>query len=251
MITKEFDFDLRSEIPSKALDDLLNDRGTSYKIKLLWGDPRNSPLKDFRNSAYVGTEAISQYNLQFILWLLLSHNGLLARISCLTGVLMANFVRCLSLPKSEQMAYFVYGFVHDLGHLNTPDKLLERILCCQELEALNDQNVEHTLNGQFFARKLLHSGFSEFDKERISEVVLWHHEHYNGSGVPHGLVGKEIPTHTRLASICIDYATCFIRKTKDRSRYNEFSREIIFNELAKRANLYDEKLLALFQVHIV
>lgn len=39
----------------------------------------------------------------------------------------------------------------------------------------------------------------------ISDVILYHHEHYDGSGYPRGLVGEEIPYLARILALIDAY----------------------------------------------
>jgi HD-GYP domain-containing protein (c-di-GMP phosphodiesterase class II) len=43
------------------------------------------------------------------------------------------------------------------------------------------------------------------DFERVREIVLCHHEHWNGGGYPRGLAGEEIPVPARLFAVCDAY----------------------------------------------
>ena len=40
---------------------------------------------------------------------------------------------------------------------------------------------------------------------QILNVVLHHHEWYDGSGYPDGLAGQNIPLHARIVSVCDAY----------------------------------------------
>ena len=41
--------------------------------------------------------------------------------------------------------------------------------------------------------------------ERSSEVILYHHEKFDGSGYPHGLAGEDIPLLARIFSVSDAY----------------------------------------------
>ncbi len=74
-----------------------------------------------------------------------------------------------------------------------------------------------------------------------SEIILFHHEHWDGSGFPQGLKGDEIP----LASQIILIADIFTRLTHKTPYHQTMSVEEAFDEIEKRNGTYfNPKLVA-------
>ncbi|MBC7361813.1 MAG: HD-GYP domain-containing protein [Candidatus Aminicenantes bacterium] len=84
------------------------------------------------------------------------------------------------------------ALLHDIGKIGIPERIL------QKKEPLSDKEMEiikyHPLIG--FAM------IKEFSfLQEAAEIVLFHHERYDGSGYPFGLQGEEIPISARLFSL--------------------------------------------------
>jgi putative nucleotidyltransferase with HDIG domain len=84
------------------------------------------------------------------------------------------------------------ALLHDIGKLGVPDEvLLKRGLLTRHEKSLMEQHIQYgynVLRGVQFLEPCL-------------EVVLHHHERWDGSGYPQGLKGEEIPFSARLFSI--------------------------------------------------
>jgi putative two-component system response regulator len=88
--------------------------------------------------------------------------------------------------------------IHDLGKIGVPDGVLRKPgkLTDEEFEIVK----EHTLIG---AQILQDTNIPVLLLAR--EIALSHHEKWNGSGYPHGLVGEEIPESARIVSLADVY----------------------------------------------
>jgi putative nucleotidyltransferase with HDIG domain len=58
----------------------------------------------------------------------------------------------------------------------------------------------------------------------VAEVVLHHHEHYDGGGYPDGLVGDDIPIGSRIVAVIDSYCAMIDRRSYKASLGNEESR---------------------------
>lgn len=87
----------------------------------------------------------------------------------------------------------IAGLVHDVGKIKLPDDILNK------QTALTDAEYEVMKLHPLLGYNLLRDSSSMPDV--ILEAVLHHHERYDGSGFPHGLVGENIPPLTRVVSI--------------------------------------------------
>ncbi|SFH51753.1 response regulator receiver modulated metal dependent phosphohydrolase [Tindallia magadiensis] len=99
----------------------------------------------------------------------------------------------MSAVEKEKLRYTVP--LHDIGKIGIPDRILLKPgkLTEDEWELMK----EHTVIGG----QILVGGKSDFIKT-AEEVALNHHEKWNGSGYPNGLMKEEIPLVGRIAAIC-------------------------------------------------
>ncbi len=97
-----------------------------------------------------------------------------------------------------------YGsWLHDCGKIGVPESILNapRALTEEEFAIVR----KHPVWGTEVARKANLS-------PAIQDILLYHHERYDGTGYPTGLAGNDIPLETRIVSIadCYD-ALCSVR----------------------------------------
>lgn len=89
--------------------------------------------------------------------------------------------------------------LHDIGKISVPDYILKKPgnLTPEEIEIMRT----HTAEGG----KLIHQVIQDTnDEEYIKiayEMATYHHEKWDGTGYPEGLVGQEIPISARLMAI--------------------------------------------------
>ena len=77
----------------------------------------------------------------------------------------------------------------------------------------------------------------------VAEIILYHHEWYNGSGYPDGLKGEEIPLGSRIVSV-ID---AWDAMTSDRPYRKALSKDEAIKELKKSAGIqFDPKVVDAF-----
>ncbi|MDQ3951500.1 MAG: HD domain-containing protein, partial [Actinomycetota bacterium] len=114
--------------------------------------------------------------------------------------------RCLDaldpgLSKNEEV---VYGFMlHDVGKIGVPDAVLNKPgpLDRREKEIMR----RHPEMGVKIVEPI---GFSPV----VTDVIMCHHERWNGEGYPHGLYREEIPLAARAFAV----ADAFDAMTSDR-----------------------------------
>jgi putative nucleotidyltransferase with HDIG domain len=117
--------------------------------------------------------------------------------------------------------------LHDIGKISIASEILNKPgkLTIEEFEVIKS----HSINGY----KLL----SKIDKfEIIKYGVLYHHEKYNGTGYPEGLVGDEIPMIAQIISV----ADIYDALTSDRAYRCAINRDdamaILIKEKGKALN---------------
>ena len=99
------------------------------------------------------------------------------------------------------------AILHDIGKVTIADCIL-----CKpgKLEPKEYEIMKtHTTAGA----ELLERAFSNDDKvgKIVREIVLYHHEKWDGTGYPHGLKGEEIPKHARIVAL-VDVFDALINK---------------------------------------
>jgi putative nucleotidyltransferase with HDIG domain len=100
--------------------------------------------------------------------------------------------RAMGLP-AEQVATIARGaYLHDIGKMAIPDKILNKPAKLDAGETAIMQ--EHCFKGYQIVKKI------PFLKEAC-DIVYSHQEHFDGTGYPRGLKGSDIPLGARIFSI--------------------------------------------------
>ena len=109
---------------------------------------------------------------------------------------MANYAtalgRALGLGDEDLQALHRGGFLHDIGMLAVPDAVVTKTgpLNPEEFELMK----AHTTVGDSLVSNLR-------SLETVRPIVRHHHERYDGSGYPDGLVGDEIPLLAQIMGV--------------------------------------------------
>jgi HD-GYP domain-containing protein (c-di-GMP phosphodiesterase class II) len=107
---------------------------------------------------------------------------------CALSMLVAG---ALDLSEKEIVTIGSAALIHDLGLCEMP-QLVNLAQKTSQQEALFK---EHPLYGYYFAKE---AGVAD----RISNIILHHHEQWNGDGFPDKLAGESIPLGARIISVC-------------------------------------------------
>lgn len=128
------------------------------------------------------------------------------------------------------------GLLHDVGKLSVnPDEEVssdEELLITQEMK---------------FVRS--HAGLSWrilYDRDysiNILDIVLHHHENYDGTGYPHGQRGEEINIGARILRVCDVFAAL----TADRPYREHFTKEDALQMMIDEIQHYDLNVFLNFQ----
>ena len=144
------------------------------------------------------------------------------------------FAKHLNLDKQKMKKLIIGAFIHDIGKIGIPDKILLKN------EKLNDEEFKimqtHVQKGVFLVQD------NEWLMQGV-EVIHYHHERYNGSGYPNGLKGSNIPLIARIFAI-IDVFDALTSKRPYKEPYSyEKSIQIIKSEASTQ---FDPKLVEKF-----
>ncbi len=128
----------------------------------------------------------------------------------------------INLTQKQLSDLALLAQVHDLGKVGIPDRILFK------KGPLNEEEWE-------IMRQHSEKGFrialSSTDLSGIADLILKHHERWDGKGYPMGLAGKEIPVECRILAIVDAYDAM----TNDRPYQRAQSREEAIKELKKEA----------------
>ncbi len=102
----------------------------------------------------------------------------------------SSIARKMRLPDPEVEAVELGGLLHDVGMIGLDD-LLDSEAGLQP--GLVERARQHVVIGAEVA--------SELPRRDVSEIVLHHHECYDGSGYPGGLRGPKIPIGARIVAV--------------------------------------------------
>ncbi len=129
-----------------------------------------------------------------------------------------------------------YGFLlHDLGKIGIPDSILRKrgTLDRDEMDAMRNHPA---LGEQIVALIPYLDGLAR-------DVVVAHHERWDGKGYPHGLAGTEIPLAARIFSV----VDAFDAMTSDRPYRRALPIGAALDEIATRSGTqFDPKIADAF-----
>jgi len=136
----------------------------------------------------------------------------------------------MNLSDAEQRNLLLLAKVHDMGKVGIPDEILFKSnrLTKKEYEKMK----EHSRIGYKIASR-------SKELSHIANLILCHHEFWNGSGYPAGLQGEEIPLECRILCIMDAYDAM----TSERPGNSRKSREAAVEELRRCAGTQFEPRL--------
>ncbi|NTW05046.1 MAG: HD domain-containing protein [Peptococcaceae bacterium] len=140
----------------------------------------------------------------------------------------------LGLSKENISELQMVGLMHDIGKIAIDDRILNKPAKLNDIEWLEIKR--HPEIGY----RIL-SSVNEY--AALAELVLAHHERWDGTGYPKGLKGKEIPFLSRVISV-ID---AFDAMTGFRPYQSELDKEIALKEIKKFSGIqFDPEIVEIF-----
>ena len=135
------------------------------------------------------------------------------------------------------------ALLHDIGKINVSDTILNKPgrLTPEEFDIMKN----HALIGKRIIDKIIARTGSEDDFLTNARLfAAYHHERWDGSGYPHGLVGEDIPIHGRLMGIVDVYDALISERPYKKPFSDEVAMDIIVGESGKH---FDPKIVDVFK----
>jgi putative two-component system response regulator len=188
----------------------------------------NALHHSYRDSIYLLTQAAERRD---------NDTGLhIKRISHYCQALAA----ALGLDEDFQEQIFFASSMHDIGKIGIPDAILLKQGPLTE-EEWQVMRTHTTLGAEILTGST--SSYIAMGKE----IALSHHERWDGSGYPHGLVGNQIPLAARIMSVCDVYDALRSKRPYKRPSEHLKALETIFlGDGRTQPSHFDPKVLAAF-----
>lgn len=155
------------------------------------------------------------------------------------GIIVSNLAYLVGkeLGLDEDVCYdlAIAGFLHDVGKVRLNFYMNEKE---DEILAV-DETRYMRMHPAIGYSCLLELGYSK----TILDAVLYHHEHYDGSGYPHNLKGKEIPLPARIMHVCDIFGALI----SNRDYREGFDVETALDVIIDDAKDFDMKVFLAFQ----
>lgn len=141
----------------------------------------------------------------------------------------------LDLLEEEQNKLRTAGLLHEIGMIGVPNRIIDK-----KGELTEEEKIEVRKHPDIGYRILKAAG----NMNDIAEIVLAHHENWDGSGYPKGLTGTDIPLEARIISIADAY-TAMLHDMKNTGK--QMDKTTILKELKESAGTqFDEELVNAF-----
>ncbi|MGN0495786.1 MAG: HD-GYP domain-containing protein [Lachnospiraceae bacterium] len=129
----------------------------------------------------------------------------------------------------------VAGMLHDIGKLRASTYLYGG-----EEDTLNVEKMRYVrMHSKLGYEVVKEQGYPD----RVCEMILHHHENYDGTGYPDNLVGEAIPLGARILRVC----DVFVALTSDRPYRKAFDSKTAVELLIEEVRHFDMKVFLPFQ----
>ncbi|NOZ69840.1 MAG: HD-GYP domain-containing protein, partial [Deferribacteres bacterium] len=135
----------------------------------------------------------------------------------------------------EEKKHLLYGsWLHDCGKINIPDHILDKKspLIKEEYEIIKNHprwGADLALQAKMPAP--------------VVNIILHHHERYDGSGYPSGIKGRDIPLEARIVTVADVYDALTSERAYRKKYGMKKARDIM---MLMRGNIFDPEIFDLF-----
>ncbi len=147
------------------------------------------------------------------------------------------FAESMRLNQKQMDRLLLLVKFHDIGKVGIPDSILNKrgMLDAEEMKIMKT----HSMIGSRIASE-------STELRSIADLILRHHERWDGTGYPLELSGEDIPIECRILAIVDSYDAM----SNDRPYRNAMAQEAVFAEITGGTGTqYDPVLVALFIVN--
>ncbi len=141
----------------------------------------------------------------------------------------------MNLDSSKKDNLFLLSEVHDIGKIAIPDSILQKPgkLTDSEWEVMKS----HCEKGYRIA-------INSEELSNVAELVLKHHEKWDGKGYPLGLKGEDIPIECRILSIADSFDAMTSQRPYNITKTHE---EALYEIVSCSGKQYDPTIVKIFQ----
>lgn len=156
-----------------------------------------------------------------------NHSDSVSRYACCIG-------EGLGMSDSELELLRMAGLLHDVGKIGVPDHVLNKPgqLNHEEMEIIRT----HPAVGEAIVRK-------SHNLDTILPGILYHHEHFDGSGYPFGLRGEDIPILARIIAVADSFDALITDRPYRKALSVERAREVLVENMGTQ---FDPQLVEVF-----
>ncbi len=112
--------------------------------------------------------------------------------------------RRFGYPRNRQNEIYMIGLLHDVGKIGVPDSVINKPSHLTEEEYA--QIKIHPVLGDKILKKIP-------ERPKLAIGARWHHERYDGTGYPDGLIGENIPEEARIIAVADAYDAMTSRRS--------------------------------------
>jgi diguanylate cyclase (GGDEF)-like protein/PAS domain S-box-containing protein len=145
-----------------------------------------------------------------------------------------NIAKAMNFDEDDLNEIEKIGLLHDVGKIAIPDGILDK------KDSLTDQEWADIKKHPETSYIILSSSS---DYINLSEAVLYHHERYDGTGYPKGLIGNEIPLYSRIIAVADTYASLISKRPYRKAITRDKAIEILEKESSTK---FDPEIVKLF-----
>ena len=147
----------------------------------------------------------------------------------------SKIIAAMDLNKTEKATIELAALLHDIGMIGVQEDILHKV------EKLTDEEREEIRKHVFYSVKILED-IKQLDK--VTDIMRYHHEFYNGAGYPFGIKGEEIPLGARIIAIADAYDSLVSFRPYREGLTPEEALKIIEE---KRGEQFDPNILDIFE----
>jgi len=162
-------------------------------------------------------------------------NPTLGRYMSHTARIAREIAEELGLSAEDVDQIEMAGMIHDIGLLGLPEKVWAK-----DERDMNEREAMGFREHPIIAKVCLES--VERLRE-VSEIILHHHEQYDGDGFPKGLAGDKIPLGSRIVGVASGYCRIVDIWERDVNRIIDKARKYLGSQPLKRIEIQEPEVM--------